>query len=76
MQAAAMGGHLVTAIFLACLVGMAAAGGAAEGRAEVVNTQVLRKIDVSTQFAKVRYCYLYLLASVAASPKACAGAPV
>lgn len=36
-------------IFLACLVGMAA--GAA---AEVVNTQVQRKIDVSTQFAKVR----------------------
>lgn len=48
-----MGGHLVLPIFLACLVGMAA-GGAAEGRAEVVNTQVQRKIDVSTQFAKVR----------------------
>lgn len=54
MQAAAMAGHLATTIFLACLVSTAAAGGAAEGRAEVVNTQVQRKIDVSTQFAKVR----------------------
>jgi len=31
----------------------AAAGSGAEGSSEVINTQVQRKIDVSTQFAKV-----------------------
>lgn len=46
-------GCLVWTIFLACL-------GAAQG-GEVINTQVTRKVDVSSQFAKVLhghdYCY-------------------
>lgn len=46
-----MAGRMAMAILLAAS-GAAAAGGA-ERRAEVVNTQVQRRIDVSTQFAKV-----------------------
>eukprot|EP00903_Cladosiphon_okamuranus_P016026 g14798.t1 len=47
-----MAGQLAMAIFLACLVSMLAYSAAA-----VTNTQVQRKIDVSTQFAKVVTTY-------------------
>lgn len=71
MHAAAMAAHLAMAIFLPCLVGMAAgtapASGAAEGRTGVVNTQVQRKIDVSSQFAKVRTFGACLLPSIVPS---------
>lgn len=54
MRAAVMTRRLVMAIFLlACLAGRARVAGGAS--AEVVNTQVQRKIDVSTQFAKVSF---------------------
>lgn len=59
-RSVAMGGRSLMAIFLPCLLlatatrRTAAAGSGAEGRSEVINTQVQRKIDVSTQFAKVR----------------------
>lgn len=49
VRAAAMGSCLLWTFFLACLGGSTGA----EGRVEVVNTSIKRKIDVSTQFAKV-----------------------
>ncbi|CAN0000824.1 unnamed protein product [Ectocarpus sp. 6 AP-2014] len=50
-----MAGRVAMAILL--IASGAAAAGGAERRAEVVNTQVQRKIDVSTQFAKVVTTY-------------------
>ncbi|CAN0105351.1 unnamed protein product [Ectocarpus sp. 4 AP-2014] len=53
-----MAGRVAMAILLvASGATAAAAAGGAERRAEVVNTQVQRKIDVSTQFAKVVTTY-------------------
>ena len=49
MRAAAMGSCLLWTFFLTCL----GSSTGAEGSVEVVNTSIKRKIDVSTQFAKV-----------------------
>lgn len=69
MRAAAMARRLVMAIFLACLVRTRVVGASAEG--EVVNTQVQRKIDVSTQFAKVRLSCLLSVKPSLVLPAAC-----
>lgn len=48
-RAASIACFLLWTFLLACLGGSTGA----EGRVEVVNTAIKRKIDVSTQFAKV-----------------------